>query len=1100
MADEQLIEPEDAPVNPLVRSYVIAVRPHHLKDQIKLLSSFTGSGTTSGVLVLQLGGQDNEGPLADVVLPPEPFVPPDPEVPEEEEPEPPAPDPPVANFAAPAGTSGPAPLTVDFRNLSSGQVEEYLWNFGDGGSSTLPNPTHTYTVSGDYTVSLTVTGPGGIDIETKVDFVSVAVPAPVINGLVAEPSSGIVPLEVDFEPQLSGGPVASYLWNFGDGVGTSTDPTPSYVYEDAGDYTVTLTVTGPGGSDNESFANIVMAADPPPPSSDFQQVDTLDRDASEFPVGETVHVMVQLAEGNTDFPAGELGGESTSLVLGQNGQPWVTQWSYCAFHRDEVGGGHSLVELAARITKPSSGPIQLLRADNPTTPAAQPVGLSLPASVAGLSGIRLKAELTPHSRSGYAGSSLDLDLLDEDQFDVDTQVVGPLWTEIEAGGVAPDLGAWRARFRFDNTRPAIAFDWEVINGNVVTPGPDRRFDNLRLEGPTGYQTRIRTTQLDDSFNGSTWRWSQQRGVLFQFSHFQIRATFVGEGVGFSAQNFNDGFGWSQCTGAFSLVNTTSYSNAALLSVPNLQLTPQWQGVAAQFLGSWNSDIVQESVGNGNWFHYGPYKVVWGFDAGFGSGVGITWPGPDWAYSCGQPLHQLLPSLWNWHQGMAVRRRGTLVNDDGTIFNPDGYSVGPTRFMPTNTELLREAGDGNREAWMFLPVGGQDYQGWLNTAGAGNFPLSSDVEAPAYEANFVRNGPADHQHGCRMSAICRFLAFSTNDWLSRRALQARACADVLSYYDGDPASGAFNASLGWALNFAQSNPNQGGPFYRDYAWMLDIACEAYRTLPPSSPLRPTLKRWIENASKLANTTIMANGGLLLDRSGINVQAINFPLFGPDNGPNGADWRGGTKTWSSALSQFALLAAARSVLDDGAVRTATLETAKNLLLSQAMGWYLPLNAPSFSHLTAPALGGGPVFVNRSQRAAAEPPPFYEDDGYYSSPGDANSADDLYWLSGVAAQLSAQALQPGDNQGLWRAFSLLNLWTGQQPATIVDRIQARAFVSSGGPMSGFTLPMIGFAQNLGTALMQQFTAQAPTTLLTNDQSFNALVELLGEAGFSV
>lgn len=56
---------------------------------------------------------------------------------------------------------GSAPLTVNFYDISSGQVTSYLWDFGDGTTSTLASPSHTYTIAGEYSVRFTVTGPSG---------------------------------------------------------------------------------------------------------------------------------------------------------------------------------------------------------------------------------------------------------------------------------------------------------------------------------------------------------------------------------------------------------------------------------------------------------------------------------------------------------------------------------------------------------------------------------------------------------------------------------------------------------------------------------------------------------------------------------------------------------------------------------------------------------------------------------------------------------------------------------------------------------------------------------------------------------------------------
>lgn len=68
--------------------------------------------------------------------------------------------PPVAVVAA-NPTKGNAPLTVNFSSAGSGDpdgsIAAYAWNFGDGGSSTLANPAHTYVARGSYVARLTVT-------------------------------------------------------------------------------------------------------------------------------------------------------------------------------------------------------------------------------------------------------------------------------------------------------------------------------------------------------------------------------------------------------------------------------------------------------------------------------------------------------------------------------------------------------------------------------------------------------------------------------------------------------------------------------------------------------------------------------------------------------------------------------------------------------------------------------------------------------------------------------------------------------------------------------------------------------------------------------
>jgi hypothetical protein len=91
--------------------------------------------------------------------------------------------PPLADFVADI-TSGNAPLTVQFMDQSIGSRTTYSWNFGDGSISSEQNPSHEYTTTGDFAVTLTVSGPGGSDTEAKTDYIRVSesqVPAVVIR-------------------------------------------------------------------------------------------------------------------------------------------------------------------------------------------------------------------------------------------------------------------------------------------------------------------------------------------------------------------------------------------------------------------------------------------------------------------------------------------------------------------------------------------------------------------------------------------------------------------------------------------------------------------------------------------------------------------------------------------------------------------------------------------------------------------------------------------------------------------------------------------------------------------------------------------------------
>ncbi|MFH1841624.1 MAG: S8 family serine peptidase [bacterium] len=82
---------------------------------------------------------------------------------------------PVAAFVG-APLSGSFPLNVSFTDQSSGAPTSWSWTFGDGGTSSAQNPSHTYTAAGTYTVSLTVSNSVGSDGETKTDYITVTEP------------------------------------------------------------------------------------------------------------------------------------------------------------------------------------------------------------------------------------------------------------------------------------------------------------------------------------------------------------------------------------------------------------------------------------------------------------------------------------------------------------------------------------------------------------------------------------------------------------------------------------------------------------------------------------------------------------------------------------------------------------------------------------------------------------------------------------------------------------------------------------------------------------------------------------------------------------
>jgi len=159
----------------------------------------------------------------------------------------------IADFSYDINT-GTAPLIVQFTDNSTGEITDWLWDFSDGASSTEQNPTHTYENPGYYSVSLTVQGGGISDTIIYEDLIKVDHPKPEAN-FSADITEGTAPLTVQFSDSTVG-EVTSWRWNFGDG-NTSNDQNPIHTYESAGNHSVSLTTTGPGGRDTEVKSDFI---------------------------------------------------------------------------------------------------------------------------------------------------------------------------------------------------------------------------------------------------------------------------------------------------------------------------------------------------------------------------------------------------------------------------------------------------------------------------------------------------------------------------------------------------------------------------------------------------------------------------------------------------------------------------------------------------------------------------------------------------------------------------------------------------------------------------------------------------------------------------
>jgi PKD repeat protein len=137
--------------------------------------------------------------------------------------------------------------TLQFLNLTTPGTEtdpvdfSYAWDFGDGNSSTLEEPTHTYDSRGTFTVVLTVTTPTSV---TTASY-DVAIDVPPVPDFGAVPTIANVNADINFFDNSNDAgtqPIEGRLWNFGDSF-ISVDENPTHAYAAAGSYDVTLTLS-----------------------------------------------------------------------------------------------------------------------------------------------------------------------------------------------------------------------------------------------------------------------------------------------------------------------------------------------------------------------------------------------------------------------------------------------------------------------------------------------------------------------------------------------------------------------------------------------------------------------------------------------------------------------------------------------------------------------------------------------------------------------------------------------------------------------------------------------------------------------------------------
>lgn len=151
-----------------------------------------------------------------------------------------------------------ASYTVNFTSLAQGDTNmTYFWDFGDSTTSTLQNPSHTYSGPGSYAVTFIAIGNSFFSNDTITDIIQPGT-SPCMNIDFSTVSLG--PDSIQFTPSVSGGNGPyTYLWDFGDG-NFSTGTMITHFYSSPGVYGVHLTVTDANGCTVSNYQHVKTAS------------------------------------------------------------------------------------------------------------------------------------------------------------------------------------------------------------------------------------------------------------------------------------------------------------------------------------------------------------------------------------------------------------------------------------------------------------------------------------------------------------------------------------------------------------------------------------------------------------------------------------------------------------------------------------------------------------------------------------------------------------------------------------------------------------------------------------------------------------------------
>ncbi len=148
---------------------------------------------------------------------------------------------------------------VQFQSSFNKTAATYMWNFGDGSTSTLANPTHTYTQQNKYLVSLSANSTNNC-VSNVFNTENISNPNKFFRANIIATNTGVK--TVDFSATTSQGIAPlNYWWNFGDGSALVNSANPSHTYSITGSYPVSLKIVDANNDTAYAKYNVVTQND-----------------------------------------------------------------------------------------------------------------------------------------------------------------------------------------------------------------------------------------------------------------------------------------------------------------------------------------------------------------------------------------------------------------------------------------------------------------------------------------------------------------------------------------------------------------------------------------------------------------------------------------------------------------------------------------------------------------------------------------------------------------------------------------------------------------------------------------------------------------------